>query len=315
MNERYAIVALLLGSTLSGCTWDEGLTIENMTGTVVLPEAAATRTFVDDNGNPYDVTDARLIGPVYLGVYSEVIDGIEPYPYPAVGPQFIAGVAGDTYPYGGTTIGDLRFACVQDLTCKLASGRYGTFDDIVDWFRDTLKEPIVDQFGNDIPSGDYLRQVCYDLLEVDTDTDVRITPWQDVNGDGTIDGGDVDFTQRNDGQFEAEFTLWQQEYFDNSALVEKNKGKDADVHGFSLWGFMDAPGIKDNQFSTCNPDAGYVNAIYNNFFDGGVAYNDVLNQPAFYISDGDWVSAGFQYDNWYDTPELAIDIPFTPVGQ
>lgn len=297
----------LLASAVPGCSWDEGVIIENMTGTVVLPPEAATRDFLDANGQVVTITDTRNIGPVYLGLYGSVKEGIEAYPYPEVGPQFTDGVAGDTYPYGGTTIGDIRYACEEFLACKFVSGRYATMDDLVDWFANTLQDPILDQFGTEVPTGDYLRQTCFDLLEVTSDAEILV-PSADKNDDGKVDADDLDFTQRNDGMFEAEFTIYQQEWFDNAEQIARDGGSDADVHGFTLWGFMDAPGALNHDFTTCDPNEGYLETHYNNFYYGGRAYQDILNQPSFYIADGDWVSNGFVYENWYDAPELAIDI-------
>jgi hypothetical protein len=301
-------LAIVVVASLTGCQWDEGLIIENMAGTVVLPPEALTRSFVAEDGTESTITDPRLIGPVYLGLYSGVTDGIEPYPYPYVGPQFVEGVQGDTYPYGGTTIGDIRFACVEFLSCKLVSGRFQDFDAIIDWFADTLQDPVVDQFGNEIVSGDYLRQTCFDLLEVTSDAEIRITAYEDRDGDGALD---LDFTERNDGMWEAKFTLWQQDYFDNSAKVAEDG--EGDVHGFTLWGFMDAPAQLSNEFSTCdNEDAGYLENTYNNFFYGGRPHLDVLNQPSFYITEGDWVSGEpFVYHSQWDAPELALGFEVT----
>ncbi len=310
LHPSLAAMALALAA-LSGCTWDEGIIVENMVGTVVLPPEAATRSFLGQDGQEQTLTDTRLIGPVYLGLYPSVQEGLEAYPYPEVGPQFVAGTPGDTYPYGGTTIGDIRYACVEFLACKFVSGRHATLDDLVDWFDTTLQDPILDQFGNQVPSGDYLRQTCFDLLEVTSDAELRI-PSADQNLDGQVDAEDLDFKQRNDGMFEASFTIYQQEWFDNADMVARDGGPDADIHGFTLWGFMDAPGVLTSEFSTCNPTQGYVEDNYNNFFFGGQAYTDILNQPAFYIADGDWVSNGFVYENWYDAPELAIDIQVNP---
>ncbi len=308
---RIPLLALSLAA-LGGCRWTEPMIIENMTGTVVLPEEAGTRAFLDDAGQAVDKTDVRLIGPVYLGLYASVQDGLEAYPYPEVGPQFEDGVPGDTYPYGGTTVGDLRYACVEFLRCKFVSGRYKDFDALVDWFSETLQDPILDQFGNEIPNGEFLRQTCFDLLEYTNDAELRMTAYEDRNGDGVIDEGDLDFVQREDGKFEAEFTIWQQEWFDNRDVVEDAGGAEEEIHGFTLWGFMDTPADLTYEFSTCDPENGYLETTYNNYFFGGRPYQDILNQPGFYIGQGDWVaSEGFVYENWYDRPELNLDFQVT----
>jgi len=266
-------------SLLSACTYQEGLIIEDMTGTVVLPEEAATRTFTKQDGSTETLEDVRLIGPVYLGLFPGVREGLQVYPHPDMGPIFQPGVPGDTYPYGGTTVGDLRYPCFESLVCRVSSGRYLTFDDLVEWFNVVLEDPIVDAFGDVVSNGDYVRQVCYDLLYYTTDEEIQITP-RDRNDDGVIDAKDLDFVKRSDGKWEAEFTFWQQEYFE-----DEDSGQ-----GFTLWGWMDAPSEVSYQFSTCDPEYGYYESTYSSKFYGGTQYNDLLNYPSLYISTGDWVA-------------------------
>ena len=116
-------IAPLATALLVGCYYDEGLEIDNLHGTVVLPETAAQRTIVVD-GTDELVTDVRLIGPVILGLYPAVGNDQFGYSHPVTGPAFNSGTTGDTFPYGGTTVGDVRFACMQALTCKVSSGRF-----------------------------------------------------------------------------------------------------------------------------------------------------------------------------------------------
>ena len=296
------VFPLLSAALLSGCYYDEGLTIENMTGTLVIPREAATRDFLREDGSVDTVTDVRLIGPVYLGMFAGVEQGIEDYPHPSVGPQFQAGVPGDTYPYGSTTVGDIRYACFEHLTCKVASGRYVDFDSLVEWFRDVLEQPIVDNLGQEVNNGDFIRQTCYEYLNVTADEEVRVTA-NDDNKDGVIDLNDLDFVEGSDGNFYADFTFWQQEYFE-----EADPEEGVDPSGFSVWGWMDAPSQASLKFGTCNASQGYQENTYNNSFFGGQQYNDLMNFPANYISGGDWVaSTGYTYETPYDTPEVWID--------
>jgi hypothetical protein len=299
------LLAPVLSSTmLSGCYYDEGLTIENMTGTVVIPREAATRDFVregDEGDTVETITDVRLIGPVYLGMFAGVEEGIEDYPHPSVGPQYQAGVPGDTYPYGSTTVGDIRYACFEHLTCKVVSGRYLDFDSMVEWFRDVLEQPIMDNLGNEVTNGDFIRQTCYEYLNVTTDEEIQVTA-MDSNDDGVVDLNDLDFVEGSDGNFYAEFDFWQQEYF------EEQGGEEGSSKGFSLWGWMDAPSQSSLRYGTCNSSDGYQEQTYNNDFFGGQQYDDLINLPANYISDGDWVSTtGYTYESPFDTPELWID--------
>jgi hypothetical protein len=270
------LMAILALSTLlgDGCVFDEGLDIQTMTGTVVVPRAAATRTFVGEDDVEQEITDVKLIGPVYLGLFSGVENGIERYPHPSVGPAYQAGRIGDTYPYGGTTVGDYQFACVEFLSCKVVSGRYQDFNEIISWFNDTVGETVTDSVGLPIETGEYLRQRCYEILEVTSDDELRLTNTRDRNEDGTIDAKDLDFVENAAGDFEAKFTIYNQEYVD----------------GFSLWGWMDAPSETSYKFSSCDPSSGYVYREYNENFSSGRAWRDLLNRPSDVITVGDWVS-------------------------
>lgn len=283
--------ALLL-LPLVACTYDEGIIVQDMVGTIVVPEAAATRTFAYEDGTEQTVTDTRVIGPIYLGLYASVDSNVLSYPHPEMGPIIDPDVPGDTYPYGGTAVGDVRFACVEFLTCKTVSGRFLDYDAIVDWFRDVVKDPVTDSSGVEVPSGDWLKQECYDLLFVTQDAEVRITAYEDRNDDGVIDEKDLDFVQRSDGAFEAPFTIFQQDF----------------VEGFSLWGWMDSPSPADQSFRTCDPTEGFNVAEYDADFNGGTLYDNLLNFPSNYIERGDYVaSTGFTYQSADETPELLID--------
>ena len=283
------LLLALAAMSISGC-YSEGLEIYDLHGVVKLPAEAATRDFSRSDGTIDTVTDVRLLGPVYLGLYSSVLDGLESYPHPERGPQFIEGTPGDTYPYGGTTIGDIRYACFEFFSCKLVSGRHVDFNSIVDWFANTLENPITDAEGNFVTNGDFIRQTCYELLEVTSDEEIRVTA-EDKNEDGTIDLSDLDFVEVDDG-YEAEFTIWQQDWY----------------QGMSLWGFMDAPSNVNYEFSTCNPALGFQETEYNRDFRAGLQQTDVLNQPSQYITGGDWVaSEGFVWNDPEDVAEISID--------
>lgn len=283
------------GLVLAGCSFNEQLPIENLFGTVVLPEGAATRTIVVD-GVEDTVTDVRLIGPVVLGLYPDVSDTIFEYTHPIIGPSFQDGNPGDTFPYGGTTIGDIRFACLQELQCRVSSGRYVDYDEIIDW-QAQVGQPIEDAFGDVVTSGEYLRQVCFDILEASSDDEVRLIATEDRNGDEEINGGDLDFVQRADGQWEAEFIIWQQEYFEDTDSGD----------GMTLWGWMDAPSAEVYGFETCQSEFGFQDTEYNINVDGGRQQRDLLNRPSDYIQEGDWVSVeGFQYSSIDDIAEVEI---------
>ena len=158
MSKRL-ITGLLAATTLIGCGYDEGLTIENIEGTVVIPREMVTRTYNVD-GQTTELTDVRSIGPVYLGLYPsvEAPEIVTSDPHPSVGPSFDGQSLGDTYPYGGTSIGTFRPICLEALQCKVVSGRFVDWDGMAYWFSDVLGEPILDYFGNEADSGEYIRQ-------------------------------------------------------------------------------------------------------------------------------------------------------------
>ena len=91
MRNLLCISALV---AMAGCAYDEGLVINNLRGTVRLPAEAAQGQLFDANGDPQEVEDVGFIGPVFLGLYSEVAPplSLEDYPHPARGPQFEPGV-------------------------------------------------------------------------------------------------------------------------------------------------------------------------------------------------------------------------------
>jgi hypothetical protein len=299
--------AVSLGS--AGCAYNEGLIIQNMRGTVHIPGDAASRTIVSEDGTETVIEhDLRLLGPVYLGLYPSVqpANMAERYPYPEVGPQFKEDVPGDTYPYGGTTVGDLRFACFEFLTCKVTSGRFADYQDLVDWFA-LIGTPLLDAADVEVTDGEFVRQTCYDLLNATTDDEVRITAYEDRNGDGEIGPADLDFVyDESNDEFVGEFTLWQQEMFWDQA--QENCTPGVDCTGFSLWGFMDAPSAESYTYSTCEAAQGLQMQVYNQDFNGGRSWNNVLNFPSNYITTGDDVSSEpFVWSNIEATPEFKLD--------
>ena len=295
-------VLILAVAVLGGCTFDEGIIVNDMKGTIVIPRDAATRTLTYADGTEQTVTDPRLIGPVYLGYFPEVGVGAQEYPAPVPGPVFKEGIPGDTYPYGGTSIGDIRFPCIEALKCKVVSGRFVDFDEMVTWFNDTLRTPLADSHGITVQSGDYIVEQCFDLLRYVDESEIRLTATEDRNEDGLLDKLDLDFVEDGDGNFKAEFNIRQQEYF------QSDEGQ-----GFTLWGWMDAPSETSYQFSTCDPNDGYVENEYNRNFRAGRPYRGLLNVPTQYIADGDWVASDpHTYTSPEDTPTIHLDYRVGP---
>lgn len=309
-----ASVGLAAGS---GCSWEEGLPIHDLTGTVVLPSDFIERT-VSEGGLPTQIVDRSLIGPVYLGLYAGTVgEGVTTsYPYVATGPVFDqASSVGDAYPYGGTTIGELRSTCIEALQCRVATGRFADYDALLAHV--SRYATVTDYSGDPITTGEQLRQTCMAAFDYTTDLELGLVA-VDENGDDVVDDSDLDFVEREDGNFEAEFVIWRQEYFDG---VPYGAGDGAESQGFTLWGFMDSPSLNGGTFDSCggansitgqSPES-YAEPVYN----VSTMARDVLNRPFAYISAPDVVTGvqdeagtgniGYVYDDPDDTPELWLN--------
>lgn len=291
------ISIIVLAAT--GCTFDEQLPQVDVQGTLILPREAATYTVVNpQNGEETEVTDARAIGPVYLGVFPNIRYDLYDYPHPEMGPVIIDGTPGNTYPYGGGTVGRFDFACFSDLACRISTGRFKSFEDILDWYNGVLGDPVVDEFGAVVDSPDFFRSYCYELFQYTADYELTFIS-EFVNADG-LEQNTLDFTENADGDFEAVFDLWQVTYKPD----------------MKIWGWMDAPSEKFT-FSTCDPDQGQQNNKYTNEYYYGTNYSDLLNYPSKYIFENDWViqdpytftstdADGFRLDN----PEVTVRMDF-----
>jgi hypothetical protein len=294
---RKPLLALAALTLIPGC-YSEGITIVDLVGTVRVPKEAATFTAtreVVNAGGDIEVvsetfTDIRAIGPVFIGLYPSVENNLEPYPHPERGPG-VSGDRGISYPYGGTTIGRFANACFEALTCRVVSGRYADYDEIIDWFNNFVGDPIDDGAGGTIQSGEFLRQTCLQILELTSDEEIRILP-RDDNADGVVDAQDLDFLDAGDF-FEAEFTIYQAEFFE----------------GMSAWAFLDNANSIDFTHSTCNPAEGYFENTYNRRYQAGTQFADVLNTPFEYIDDEDWVSSeAFIWDDPFTPADLTLDL-------
>lgn len=271
------IVTML--SLLGGC-WQENLPDIDIVGTVVVPRAAATRALpvLDADGNlqydgdgnviTEDVTDPRLIGPIYLGAFSGVDAVSFDYPHPTMGPIITADAPGDTFPYGGTTVGRIDFACYEFLACKVSTGRFTDYADLLDYF-EMIGSPVVDYRGQSVDSASAFQQYCYDYFYVTSDQELSFI-------------GEPMFTENGDRDFEASFYMAHTTYYE----------------GMALWGFMDGPDILATQpeneatYNTCNQSAGRQQYDYDQEFYEGGPFSDILNYPSKYVQPGDWVSEG-----------------------
>lgn len=283
------MLIILTASILGGCAYDENIRETEIKGKLVVPKAAATRN-VKANTDPTDystvpLTDPRLLGPVYIGAYSAIDRDSRPYPIPYQGP-IIGGQEGDTFPYGGTGVGRFDFACYKFLACKVTSGRFADYEDMMDYFGNVLQNPIKDDQGEVLLSDVEFEQHCLDYYFATSSEELVFV-------------GPSDFTEEGDN-YVAEFELFHTTF----------------VPGMAIWGFMDAPQISADKldlngtFSTCNTAGGRTIYKYDQTYDEGAAYTDILNRPAQYIDVDDWVTDGVLIGDSADTEiVLNLDVP------
>lgn len=294
MSTRFVLPVFAL--LLPACVFQEHLPEVDVHGTVIIPRAAATQTITNPRtGEVSEITDTRLIGPVYLGAFSGVNEIDFAYPHPDIGPVISSGDPPDTYPYGGGTVGRFDFACYSSTACHIVTGRYTDFDDLLSFFDEVLGDPIVDEGGTPVNSSDYFRAYCYDLFEYTADFELQFLAGEDG----------LDFTENADGDFEATFDLWHTVY----------------KPGMRIWGWVDSPSqtLTDSfSFATCNPNDGLQLSQYNATLRSGNAYTNLLNTPNTYIHDGDWVVSDAPELTWEDsdayreanpTIEVRVDFP------
>jgi hypothetical protein len=241
-----------------GCTFEENLPHKDLTGTVRIPIEAMTIT-LGLNDDAREVTDERVLGPVYIGAFPSIQEGLYPYPHPEMGP--ILGQDGNTYPYGGSSIGRFDWACYQPLICKTVTGRYKDYDDLIEFFRDVIQEPIRTIDGHEVSSAEEYQERCFEVYET-------LGDWEN----SFI--GALDFTNQGD-YLEAEVEL-PHTYF---------------REGMSIWGWMDSPSSTFD-FSTCDSSVGDIANYYDEYYEMGTNSMDLLNFPGKYISFGDWISEG-----------------------
>lgn len=266
---------------LAACTYDEQLPEIDIKGKVVVPKEAVTRTVyeytgVDSDGDGMqdlierEEKDPRLMGPVLLGAYSGMDDRTFGYPHPAMGPIITSDFPGDTYPYGGTTIGRLDYACYEVLKCKVSTGRFTDYADVMDYFRNSMGYPVQDSDGNIIDEVSTFQQHCLELFEYTSDAELDF-----------INPNELDFTETDDG-FEAEFLMPHTQF----------------VPGMVIWGWMDAPAVGgespdyNGTYSTCSPSTGNLWEEYDQGYYWGGFDVLVLNYPSVYIFGGDWLADG-----------------------
>jgi hypothetical protein len=260
---------------LAGCSNPEAVLEGDVLARVVIPKAAATRTVVeainaDDGTYTYEtreVTDVRLLGPVYVGAFGDLDEVSFDYVHPSMGPT-LNSTYGDTFPYGGATVGRLDFACYEALACQVTTGRFSDYDALLDHFRSNLGRPVLDDFGVEVTNGDVMQQWCYRYFEATSDAEMAFI-------------GEEKLSFEEDGE---------------DLVADVVLAHTARVDGMKLWAFMDAPELVSDQiaingsFTTCNESSGRTAYGYGANFQEGGSFFDILNTPSKYVQFGDWVS-------------------------
>jgi hypothetical protein len=295
------VVGLLAG----GCIYDEEIQQKDLKGMVrISVEAIESLELIDadgvaimqdgftldEDGNPaLDITgEMGLLGPVYLGAFPSVEDGHYPYPHPEMGPVIDETLPGNTYPYGGTSVGRFDYACYEQLRCKVVTGRYQSFDEIIDFFADVVQEPIIDPDGTEVTSATNYQEHCFQSEYVTSNNELSFI---DEEGDNNDEPYFKPYFQlSSDGtHYEAEVTI------PHTLFVE----------GMELWGWSDMPSGRYN-YASCNPEAGDSYYRYTEQFMKGSSYPELLNFPGIYIDEGDWVAEPVEIMDAGD--EFVIDL-------
>ena len=253
------------------CQFDEPLAERDLKGTVRIPKEALDITLIDDDGVERVVSgDIRMLGPVYMGAFPSVEEGHYPYIHPEMGPILDADYPGDTYPYGGTTVGRFDFGCYEQLACKVVTGRYDSFDDVLEFFRDVLDDEIKGPDNDPVGSGEEYQERCFETQYITSNDEIAFIdeePEEDVK-------------PYFKPYFEEDGDHWVADVVIPHTLVEK---------GMAIWGWVDMPSPKFD-FVTCDATTGDYFNRYSEQYYQGASYPDVLNYPALYIDGGDWVA-------------------------
>ena len=258
MGKILTLVVPALG-VLAGC-YQENLPLADLHGVVRIPKDAQAVTLSDtETGTDKVIEDPRAFGPVYIGAFPSVKTGDFSYSHPEMGPILDDALPGNTYPYGGSTVGRFDWACYQSLVCKISTGRFESFDDIIDYFNNQVGSPILDNDSQEVTSAEAFRERCYDTMYLTSDDELAF-----------LNHG-VNFEDKGD-------------YFEASAEMLHTKY----VEGMALWGWMDMPS-KTNTFLTCDDTDGWYYSRYAENYYTGTSHYDVLNYPSLYIDLGDWV--------------------------
>lgn len=251
------MLALFFLTQLQGCTFDENLHYYDLRGTVKLPIEASS--FLYKQGDETrEIDDIRAIGPVYIGVYPAVEEGLYPYPHPEMGPILTEGQDGNAYPYGGNTVGRFDWACYEQLSCKVTTGRFEDYDALLDFFGNVLEDPIRTMDGQLVGSSQEYAERCYEIRYSTGDDEMLFIGAQDFRVEGDYLVADV--------------VIPHIPYYE----------------GMQIWGWVDMPSVSF-EFNTCDVSVGENINYYAENYTVGTNVIDALNYPGKYIDFGDWV--------------------------
>jgi len=198
------------------------------------------------------VNDPRDAGMIYIGIY----EGFDPeqlgYPYPTTGPRVGDNPIGDALPYGGSSVGAYTYACYRALRCKVVSGRYSSLEELLE------TNPVEED--EELATAEQMYDQCSWYYG-----------WNSLPEFSFIGSDQLDFARDSAGDWVADFRAWHTRI----------------PTGAILWGFA------DNDFTSCSPDQGTVNrrrSEDDQYFREGSNFNDVLNFPDKYITEGDFLT-------------------------
>lgn len=247
---------------MAGCTYDENLPSVDLTGTIRIPKEALQVTIFDETTRQDRVIeDIRALGPVYIGAFPSVSEGDFDYPHPEMGPVTNTDYPGDTYAYGATSVGRFDWGCYQSLVCKMVTGRYKDYDDILDFFANVVQDPVTDANGEVVTDGTVYQERCFDADYVTSDAELAFL------------AREPDFTEDGD-YLVADVTIPHVDLVDNMAI----------------WGWIDMPS-KTFDFATCDSNAGLKFTRYSEDYYEGTNHPDIMDYPSIYIDSGDWVAS------------------------
>jgi hypothetical protein len=258
-----------------GCSFDEDLPHVDLYGTVRLPIAA--KSFVLGQGDEArTIEDLRGIGPIYLGAFPSIQTDLFTFPHPEMGPILNEGQDGNSYPYGGNSIGRFDWACYEPLICKTVTGRFESYQEIIDFHDQVLGQPIRTLDGHKVSTPEEYQERCFEVRNVLSEAELAFV-------------GPLDFEE--DGEYlVAEVEMLHMFY----------------QKGMKIWGWVDMPS-PSFEFNTCDPGVGEQTNYYDEYYEQGTNIIDLLNFPGKYIDSGDWiVEEGATIDNPEDKFQLDI---------